>query len=177
LNNANVSTRRTWLIQRLEKPVKPFIVAGKEIDNPFSFGGGLKNGGLSDTAMGHLRKIMSFDYMGSAEFEFCAVPAAFQMIAQAADKELLVTGKCMFNSKDIYYLAPKDMTEYVEKVICDLCNDKLRLKEASHLDYVVNKKYDWQSTRTVGWLELNNGFMFFTDKVMFTQVCELFGVK
>lgn len=55
--------KQTYLVQRLNRPTNGY-------DNPFSFGGGLKNGGLSEDAMKLLRPIFSFDYMGSAEFEF-----------------------------------------------------------------------------------------------------------
>jgi len=50
----------TYLVQRLNKPVSN---TGMEM---FSFGGGLKNGGLSGDAMKLLRPIFSFDYMGSS---------------------------------------------------------------------------------------------------------------
>ena len=68
--------KRTYLIQRLEKP-RTLKIAGVELkDNPFSFGGGLRNGGLSKDATDLLRPLFSFDYMGAAEFEFGAVPEA-----------------------------------------------------------------------------------------------------
>lgn len=70
--------KNSYLIQRLRKPY------GR--DNPFSFGGGLRNGGLSDEAMDILRGVFSFDYMGAAEFEFGAVPKALQGIAKDADQ-------------------------------------------------------------------------------------------
>ena len=57
---------RPYLIQRLEK--------SKNYVNPFSFGGGLVNGGLSKDAMSLLKPIFSFDYMGSAEFDFGVLP-------------------------------------------------------------------------------------------------------
>ena len=74
--------KSSWLIQRLNKPYgeNPFGLK----DNPFAFGGGLVNGGLSHEAMDILRGIFSFDYMGAAEFEFGAVPKALQTIAANA---------------------------------------------------------------------------------------------
>ena len=80
---------RSWLVQRLGKPYKRGLLGGK--DNPFSFGGGFKNGGLSDEAMDLIRGIWSFDYMGAAEYEFGAVPAALNTIAQAAVAKNLAT--------------------------------------------------------------------------------------
>jgi hypothetical protein len=77
-----------YLVQRLQRPYK-----GKEggliKDDPniFSFGGGFKNGGLSKQAMDIFKELFRFDYMGAAEFEFGAVPKAFQAIAQNAEKK------------------------------------------------------------------------------------------
>ena len=78
------SLKESWLIQRLERP-RTFKVQGKAVDNPFSFGGGYKNGGLTDEAMDLIRPIMSFDYMGAAEFEFGAVPETLSKIARQDD--------------------------------------------------------------------------------------------
>lgn len=73
---------RSWLVQRLRKPPKrEHPIFGK--DNPFSFGGGLQNGGLSGEAMDLLREVWSFDYMGAAEFEWGAVPEALSRLAKA----------------------------------------------------------------------------------------------
>lgn len=66
---------RSYLIQRLKDPY-----LGHE-KNPFSFGGGYKNGGLADEAIDLLKDIFSFDYMGAAEFEFGALPKALNRIA------------------------------------------------------------------------------------------------
>ncbi len=59
-----MTMRDSWLIQRL-KPAYPGLVQ-LWVDNPFAFGGGLRNGGLSGEAMNLLRGIFSFDYMGAA---------------------------------------------------------------------------------------------------------------
>lgn len=69
--------KEPWLIQRLEKPyVATGDVAPIFTDNPFSFGGGMVNGGFSKEAWAIVKKICGFDYMGSAEFEWGAVPKA-----------------------------------------------------------------------------------------------------
>lgn len=65
--------KQPYLIQRIEPPIT-FI-------NPFSFGGGLRNGGLLPEAMSLLKGIFSFDYMGSAEFEYGAIPNSLDHIA------------------------------------------------------------------------------------------------
>jgi len=53
-----------------------------------------------------------------------------------------------------------------------------RLKERSHLDRALfsNPEKDRFSCRTFGWLELDNGVMFFTDRAMFEGFAKLFEV-
>jgi hypothetical protein len=163
---------RSYLIQRLKKSMNhPFA-------NAFSFGGGLKNGGLSEKAMTLLKNIMSFDYMGSAEFEWGAVPAAFQFLAeQAGNKNVIANKATDKNGKDIYYLCPKEYRVGTENIIFSLLDDehKLRLKEHCGLKDSLYPRNKWDS-ETVGWIELDNGFMFFTDLEMYNSVCNLFGI-
>ena len=81
--------KKTWLVQRLTKPF-PTPRGEKSLhallgENPFSFGGGYKNGGLSKEAMALIRPCFGFDYMGSAEYEFGAVPEALGAMASQAE--------------------------------------------------------------------------------------------
>lgn len=182
--------KRSWLVQRLNKPHGASGIFGK--DNPFAFGGGLRNGGLSDDAMDLLRGIFSFDYMGAAEFEFGEVPKALQRIAEQTDlsatafevplsqvaegwsrtKVPAPTGQAT-----VYLLAPDEWSDEAELRIRLWAAEGYRaeLKEATHLDTTLRPTEDYHG-RTVGWLELNNGFMFFTDEQMWAQTCDLFGV-
>jgi hypothetical protein len=172
---------RTHLIQRLEKPLRDGGVA-----TPFSFGGGLVNGGLSKDAITALRGVFSFDYMGAAEFEFGSVPAALSRIAR--DRELFVTGvvqvkpddvrvpfhgKRPDKSQEVYFIAHRDETEQVRSIITALAKNehKMELKESCGLDRALCK-VDY--SRACGWLELNNGFMFFTDREMWERVKTMF---
>lgn len=85
--------KRTWLVQRLNKPI-----VSKNPDSPlaklgslFSFGGGLVNGGITKAGSELISKIWRFDYMGAAEYEWGVVPEALSRIAKlAADKQLFV---------------------------------------------------------------------------------------
>lgn len=186
-----MTMRTSWLIQRLE-PARSFGPFGK--DNPFSFGGGLRNGGLSDDAMDLLRDIFSFDYMGSAEFEFGAVPKALQALAADADK--LHAGAMPVDLVDvprhwrdrsegessgratIYLLCRREhLDEVTERVRGWATGTGGRLKEATHLTAVLRPDTSGGYVPdTCGWLELNNGFFFFTDAEMWRRTCELFGV-
>lgn len=186
------------------------------VSEVFSFGGGYKNGGLSDEAMDLLRDAFSFDYMGAAEFEFGAVPKALQKIAQHAAKQELVaevvtvTGKrelyhptrrtISLPPKPVYVLAPTHLREHATAVVKAQAAEEYprsdhHLKEAALLqnsvwadeiateEYPGNKKKERERreaearclARTRGWLELDNGFFFFTDHEMFEKTCALFG--
>jgi len=175
--------KRSYLIQRLTAPRGP---------NPFSFGGGLRNGGLSDDAMALLRDICSFDYMGSAEFEFGAVPEAFQRLATATQNvgfsisvplaevpaQWRDTRPAPEGDATIYVLAPKSIAEEVGDRVGELARDAYdeRLKEPTRLAAALRPFKEWDS-ETCGWLELDNGFMFFTDPQMWQRCCELFSAE
>lgn len=156
---------RSRLIQRLNKPAPP---------TPFAFGGGLPNGGLPEQAAKTISAIFSFDYMGAAEFEYGAVPAALQFIAVQARKRKIVAGKI----GDIYYLCPKSYKNGVLDIIVRLLADEstLRLNEHCGLADHFNKNAPYHRG-TLGWLELDNGFMFFVDQEMFEKTKSLFGIK
>jgi hypothetical protein len=195
LNTTN-TLERSWLVQRLTKPRDYGFLGGKAKDNPFSFGGGLKNGGLSDKAMDLTRGIWSYDYMGAAEFEFGAVPEALRAIAGMADKnELVATTMTVdlstlpkrFIKRDKQSPPDGEATIYllVRNIWADEVAERIRgwvtqefpdLKEALLLDQTLWPTSEWHGN-TQGWLELNNGFMFFADKEMWEKVCTLFGVK
>jgi hypothetical protein len=157
--------KQSWLIQRLLAPSKT--------DNPFSFGGGYKNGGLTEETMALLRPIFSFDYMGAAEFEFGRLPTALEKIWNHMNllvKESITTKEGQY----VYYIAPVFMHEYIEKFIHHLLDGgdiDLRLKEPPMLLGALAKKNHYK-----GWLELDNGFFFFVDKDMFEKTCTLFKV-
>lgn len=154
------------LIQRLEKPY------GKT--NPFSFGAGLKNGGLSNRAISTLKTIFSFDYMGAAEFEYGAVPAALAFIAEQSSLKAVTSGE----TQGVFYICPISYEQGVKDVIKVLIEDEhqINLKESCGLRNRVKSPNDW-NYRNVGWLELDNGFFFFVDKEMFEKTKKLFGVK
>lgn len=184
--------RRSWLVQRLEKPRSGGIF-GK--DNPFAFGGGLRNGGLSDEAMDVLRDVFSFDYMGAAEFEFGAVPKALQRIAQnasslaAASFEVPLSQVAKGWSRKaekaaptgqatVYILAPADEVDEVERRVRQWAAEGYRaeLKESTRIDETLRPTEEWHGDK-VGWLELDNGFFFFTDREMWQRTAAIFGVE
>lgn len=178
---------RSWLVQRLKKP------AGR--DNVFSFGGGLRNGGLSDEAMGMLRGVFSFDYMGAAEYEFGAVPEALQRMGKASGELVafsfaIALADVVPDWRDkrpapegdatVYVLCCGDWREEAEARIRGWATDPAgkdnRLKESPRLAPTLRPHSEWDGD-IVGWLELTNGFMFFTDRAMWEGASKLFGVE
>lgn len=158
--------KRSWLIQRLKAP--------RKFQSPFAFGAGLINGGLSKEAIEVCNQVFSFDYMGAAEFEWGAVPEAMQGLAK--DAVLLRTTQFSIGDMPIYVLGRIDDLPEIEKRILQDAAGKLELKESTMLKYALKSSMK-QPERTVGWLELDNGFFFFTDRTMWANTCSLFDVK
>ena len=188
-----MTDRTSYLVQRLERP-RSWNVAGVAVDNPFAFGGGYKNGGLSDDAMSLLRELFSFSYMGSAEYEFGAVPRALNVIAKHAAAGTLATtsfgihtsnvapnwqdkGSAPDHITTIDVIAPEAWLDEVESRIREMAQlgPKYRAKEAVHLDRTLRPYHD-RDGDAVGWLELDNGYMFFVDRHMSEGVAQLFGL-
>lgn len=180
---------KSYLIQRLEKP-RSFGRMGLKT-NPFSFGGGLRNGGLTDEARRVLNQVFDFAYMGAAEFEWGAVPDALRRIFEEREKFELYTivlkwkdvAQERFTFKDdltdrttngeveLYLFCHKDEKEEVERRVRDFAKDvPSDQKEPVYLgSYLRRRKKD-----VGGWLELNNGYFFFMDKQMAEGTREIF---
>lgn len=157
------------LIQRLNPPRKS--------DNPFAFGGGMHNGGLSDDAMDLLRGIFSFDCMGAAEFEWGAVPKALDTIAQHGE-QLTAWSSEVIPGQHVYGICHEDHVADVIGRVSVWAHQRYPREhlEPIHLALVLDPGEDRYVPETCGWLELDNGFFFFTDKAMFEATARLFGV-
>jgi hypothetical protein len=181
--------KTSFLVQRLEKPS---VVA-----DAFAFGGGLRNGGLSEDAAKLLRGIFSFDYMGAAEFEFGAVPKALQAIANcetliafplrwplskvAPHWKLRRTPEAKAPPKalaELFVIAPAEWRDEVVARIKQWASEEYNgsLKESTYLNTALRPLEDWDSRR-IGWLELDNGFFFFKERAAFEATAKLFGVE
>lgn len=163
--------RSTYLVQRLKKPYKD------NAGNPFSFGGGLLRGGMNEDGYRALNQIFTFDYMGSAEFEFGAVPKAIDAIAKGFGEGNGVTGEIKINGVPVYYLTHKNVEKETIRCIEDLAKDpyitKIRLKEWTNFGDAIaarnGNKPDKYAMDYIGWIELDNNFIFFVDKEAFEK--------
>lgn len=164
----------SYLVQRLN----PSLGGGQmgALAEAFSFGGGLRNGGISKDAMSLLRPLFSFDYMGSAEFEFGAVPDALNRIAERAGKGRLGWTSFELDGTQLWVIADSDDLEEAERRVRSWAlphGERPRMKESTHLDGVLSGE-EWVRVR--GWLELDNGWFAFADRPMFEGVARLFGM-
>lgn len=167
---------RSWLIQRLQKPHKAVGEKAEmlnKLGEAFAFGGGLVNGGFRKEAMELIRPFISFDYMGASEFEWGAVPQAFRFLTEQAALNHIVYGHFSLGDENYYYICPFQYQDEVRKRIENLRADEgpFRLKEHCGLKAYFTSKNEW-AKRNVGWIELDNGFMFFVDKEMFDETSE-----
>jgi hypothetical protein len=167
--------RSTYLVQRLTKPHKG------NADNPFNFGGGFLRGGMNEEGYRAINQIFTFDYMGAAEFEFGAVPKAIDAIAKGFSEGNCVTGEITIYGVPVYYITHKDAEKATIRRIEDLAKDpyitKIRLKEWTNFGdaisarnrTIVNKYRIKYAMDYIGWIELDNYFMFFVDKEAFKR--------
>jgi len=175
---------KSYLIQRLEQPTGCI--------NPFSFGGG--GGRMDKKAMVMLAEVWSWVYMGSAEFEYGAVPEAFtkmEGVDVVADSFVVPYKYEFMGWKD----APRQTFEG-EKQVFYLCIEEQEDEVKERLKAWAKKEPGHGATRericfnegladvpedisrgTVGWFELDNGFFFFSDEKMWRALCKLLEVK
>lgn len=179
--------REPYLIQRLDKPYENTGIF--KDGNPFAFGGGLVNGGLSKAAFNILSKIWSYDYMGSAEFEWGALPESWERIVKNIKHYILgeiVTVGYMEDWKQdgyptitastpVYYFCKKEDKKEVEEWIQKTANESNHRHVTK--EYVGLGRAIVKPDRNVGWHDLDNDFLFFTSKEMFDKMIEVLNIK
>lgn len=158
----------TYLVQRLKIPAKTAKRFPKEKWI-------LVDGKLAENASELRQGVCDYDYMGSSEFEWGAIPKAIKELL--VDSDSLIASKFEVKKEDFHLLPfhrsgkPKDTTFYIicrkgdeEEVkgrVLLLAQDKLQLKERTDIDRTFEEE-----NRTQGWFELDNGFYFFTNREM-----------
>jgi hypothetical protein len=119
--------------------------------------------------------------MGAGEFEFGALPDAMNIIASAFVTGQECMGSIIIKKHTIFYICAKEHETDVIQRIRDLAANKVRLKERSGLNESIDDKLRIRYGETeprpiqyIGWLELDNGFMFFIDKGVFEKTVTFF---
>ena len=167
---------KPYMLQRLSVP---HIRNGKVFINPFSFGGGYKNGGLSDEAMGFLSPLFRFDYMGRAEFEMGILPKCLGQIAALAVDGQMVSGEQKVSSDGkngaLYFYCPIDIRDDVIKIVKNLAcaRPSFRLKESAFVhEALYSEDARWQEL--IGWIDVENNYLFFKNKEIRDKTKDMF---
>lgn len=153
--------KKSYFIQRLKKPTKDIL--------------SLFGTGLPREVLDLLQDIFRFDYMGSSEFEFGLIPNGFRLIEE--NQENLISGSIAVLGKEVFYICQESHKEEVIKRIHTFAVEKpgnSTTKEHVRLNRVLN---DDKNCDVCGWLELDNGYFFFTDEEMFSQTKELLELR
>ena len=164
---------QSYLIQRLKKPINLSRMGFKT--SPFSFGGGYPNGGLSDEVIEFFNPLFSFDYMGAAEFEFGALPKALKKLfssAMTANVMEVDSGDGDGSVFEVWYICDINHVGEVTSRIASWAKAEPKnglTKECIHLDKSIREN----DPRFIGWIELDNGFMFFIDKKPWDAIYEM----
>jgi len=186
--------RTPYLIQRITKPtVKLKFPANRSI---FGFYQGEAN---SDTAQADrllIRAALPLDSMGSAEFEFGAVPKSFRQMAAIKDElvtevfEMVgtpetfsIAGPVPTIKAKVYLLCRKDQ---VDQLKADLekfakSNYKLRCKETPKIKNGLFGEYDMdgklKKSNVVAWFDLDNLWFLTTTVSHLASMKLLLGMK
>lgn len=186
----------TRLLQSFTAPPKPMPDGSKNIMHRV-FGGGMMQ--MSKALWDALDEVCTVHYMGAAEYEFGILPTRLGLILD--NNKNMKPGHMILGPHDfpdnykrrrrsegeelptkrhraVFYLCDEKLEEETRKRIKELASGKLgadikmgcRFPEA--LDPL--NEYDREF---LGWLDLNNGFMFFVDEDMWRGFQVMLGIK
>ena len=140
---------------------KPYLVQRANFKNLKT-----ENGSIDDT--------LYFDYMGSAEFEFGALPKSLKRITSKIDSVIITENNDCESSVDgghLRIISIVEPTEEYLKAIDDIASGDHELKESAHMGKMVSgkgfrgesiKPGDW--CHTEAWWDIENDvFMTFGD--------------
>ncbi len=118
-----------------------------------------------------LSRAANLDYMGSAEFEFGALPKSFRRIEQNADAFVMRLVPEIQEGEAVLrvwsYLNDEDFAAYKQHLLA-MRENKLRLKESSYFDANHNKNF--KHLRADFWWDIDNDVMFGFDKNFMNRV-------
>lgn len=111
--------------------------------------------------------IIRLDYMGSAEFEFGAVPNSLKQIRTSLNNYDFFTWHWAFApDKPITFFCKILDREEVEKVLVELAHGRLRLKGYCDLKYYLDPERQEHKTNDFWW-DIVNNFMFWKQNAEF----------
>lgn len=110
--------------------------------------------------------IVEFDYMGSAEFEFGALPKSLENIRKNIEQYVYLETN-VGNKKIMVFIQTKFLTELPE-YLNKLSKNEFHLKEYSYFDnYISDNKF--LKCNTDFWWDIENHFMFWKYNNKFTE--------
>jgi len=157
-----------------------------------------------------LKPLFQFDYMGSAEFEFGALPNFFKNLHVDASKFALYEKEVEFSYREfsslfpgvvytgkkiVYAITRPEWQQETYRRISIFANDqhpeRIRTKECvwladamssdkvleAHAKLKTKSRPLCVHDKYIGWIELDNGFMFFLDKDVAVKFSAIFGIK
>lgn len=153
--------------------------------------------GLTTKAWDVLDELCTIEYMGAAEYEFGKLPKFLGGFLDVAEEKGLSTfsfvlgpneRELSFNRKHhnssaplppaqdvrLYGICVTDQVDLIVDRIRELAKDSCRVKRGSGLSNALDP-YDNDNPVT-GWVELSNGFLFFSDETMWRGFSDLFSV-
>jgi hypothetical protein len=136
---------------------------------------GLAVTGLSKKAKEALGEVCVWDYMGSAEYEWGAIPKALIEMSKLDLVAFWPTIEFAFHDfwdkkdvdgkRTIYIIAPKSDADEAEKYIRELARGTEDCKERT--EFAASLAEHKYGKDTMGWFDLVNHYMFFKDVQMF----------
>lgn len=78
-----------------------------------------------------------------------------------------------FTPRTVYVLCRKHQRAEVQEALRAMALDKIRTKNDHCFERALDPTNEWER-KTIGWLEMSNGFFFFLDREAFEGTCSLF---
>lgn len=115
-------------------------------------------------------RILSFDYMGSAEFEFGALPASLKRIRDKLEDYMYST-MLLPEKKSLVVFHRKEDKDVVVANINSIADGTIHLKEWCDLKYWINSVSNSPIFKCENdfWWDIVNDYMFWKDNKQFTE--------
>lgn len=180
---AEPKLKRSYLVQRLKIPHTPNFPKRKWDLT--------KDGTVSQKMIEMRQGVCEYDYMGSSEFEFGAIPDAIRMVMNKrcylTPFSMAIKGDSVIKPwKDHQHAYPTDIPIYVlcSEAEKEEIQDRIKelftepaQKNLKELLFYPPLAVNDEMFAVRGWFELNNGFYFFTSREMWQGMTMLYTGK
>jgi hypothetical protein len=172
--------KRSWLLQRLSKPVKNMNMIR------LSFGGG--GSGFTSEAEEVLSQICDFEYMGASEYEFGAPSKCLQRMLDNSENlsvyvfnipyKAIMPYEVVNGHRRVFIICNKTEVEEIKARIEKWASD-YRHQDTRDMPYIDVAMAGGESygKKYCGWIDIDNDFMFFTDQKMWRKFAAIFKLK